>query len=77
MRQLPSVRAFVDQVSGGVATLLLGEEESVTTHVPVAWLPPEIGEGTVLRLRFEIDAAATQEGRARVEGLLEELGDQP
>ena len=77
MRELQPVRAFVDEIAGGIATLLLGEDESVTAHVPAAWLPKQAKEGTVLRLRFEIDEAATEEGKQRVQRLLDELGDQP
>jgi hypothetical protein len=77
MPKMQPIRAFVDQINEGVATLLLGEDESVKAHLPVAWLPAGTAEGTVLRLGFEIDDAATHEGRQRVRGLLEELGDQP
>ena len=77
MSKMPSVRAFVDQINEGVATLLLGEDESVTAHVPVSWLPSGVKEGTVLRLGFEINEAATQEGKARVQSLLDSMGDQP
>ena len=77
MPELQTIRAFVDRINEGVATLLLGEEESMTLHVPVAWLPEGAKEGTVLRLCFEIDKAAMEEGKQRVQGLLDELGDQP
>ncbi len=77
MQELQPVRAFVDQVSEGIATLLLGEGESATAYVPVAWLPKGAEEGTVLRVRFEVDEQATAEGKARVQGLMEELGDEP
>jgi hypothetical protein len=77
MQELQPVRAFVDQVSEGIATLLLGDDESVTAHVPAAWLPKGAKEGTVLRTHFEVDEQATQQGKARVQGLMDELGDQP
>jgi hypothetical protein len=77
MQELQPVRAFVDQISEGIATLLLGNDESVTAQVPVAWLPEGAKEGTVLQLYFEVDEQATREGKARVQRLLRELGDQP
>jgi hypothetical protein len=77
MRELQAVRAFVDRVEKGVATLLLGEDESVTMHVPVAWLPPRAGEGAVLRARFELDKQAMRAAKARVQGLPDQLGDEP
>ena len=46
-------------------------------HVPVSWLPKGAKEGTVLRLSFEVDEAATREGKGRVRSLLDSLGDQP
>jgi hypothetical protein len=77
MQELQPVRAFVDRIGEGTATLLLGDDESVTVHVPTAWLPKGAKEGTALRVRFEVDEQATREGKARVQGLMEELGDQP
>jgi len=77
MPKLQPLRAFVDQINDGVATLLLGEDESVTVHVPVSWLPKGVKEGTVLRPSFEIDEAATRRGKRRVKSLLDSLGDEP
>jgi hypothetical protein len=77
MSEVQSLRAFVDSISEGIATLLLGEDESLTVRVPVGWLPSEAKEGTVLRLRFDVDAAASEEGRQRVQSLLDSLPDQP
>ncbi len=77
MHEVQAVRAFVDSISEGVATLLLGEDESVTVRVPVGWLPSKAKEGTVLRLRFDVDAEATEEGKGRVQSLLDSLPDQP
>jgi hypothetical protein len=77
MPKMQPVRAFVDQINEGVATLLLGEAESVTAHVPVAWLPKGAREGMVLRLSIEVDDAATGEGKARVQSLLDSLPDEP
>ena len=57
MPKMQSIRAFVDQINDGVATLLLGEDESVKAHLPVAWLPPAATEGTVLRLGLDPDYA--------------------
>ncbi len=49
----------------------------MTVRVPVAWLPGEAKEGTVLRLRFDMDAEATGEGKRRVQSLLDALPDEP
>lgn len=71
------MRAFVDQINGDKALLLLGDDESVKVVVPVAWLPDKVREGQVLSLTFAIDLDAATEGKARVESLLEKLGNQP
>ena len=70
------MRAFVDQVHEGVATVLLGEDESVTGRLPVNWLPRGVKEGLVLRTEFQIDPKATREGKRRVQSLLDSLPDQ-
>jgi hypothetical protein len=77
MPKLQPLRAFVDQINDGIALLLLGEDESVKAHVPVSWLPEGVREGIVLRLSFEIDEAATREGKRRVQSVLDSLGDEP
>ena len=66
--QSSSIRAFVDQVNEGMATLLLGEDESVKVDMPLAWLPAGVAEGLVLRFAVSIASPqATQEiGRAHV-----------
>ena len=77
MPKLQSLRAFVDQINGGIAQVLLGEDESARLNVPVSWLPKGTKEGTVLRLNLEIDESATREGKARVRRLLDQMGDEP
>jgi hypothetical protein len=49
----------------------------VKAHLPVAWLPPATAKGTMLSLDLETDEAATQEGKGRVQSLLDSIGDQP
>ena len=71
------MRAYVDQVNSGQAMLLLGEDESVTVTIPVAWLPGGIREGDVLQLVFRRDKASTQQARKQVAAALEGLADEP
>jgi hypothetical protein len=71
------MRAFVDHIESQIATLLLGDDESVTVQVPHAWLPPGAKEGTILRLDLSLDEAAQEQGKQRTQSLLEELGDRP
>jgi len=76
MPELQPVRAFVDEIGGGIAKLLVDEDE-VPLYVPRRWLPRETREGSVLLIRFEADEQVTREGKAEVEGLLEELEGRP
>lgn len=69
------LKAFVDRIHNGVATLLLGEDESVTVSVPVSWLPSGVREGTVLRFDILIDRQASEMGKAEVQSLFDELGN--
>lgn len=71
------MKAFVDQINGDKALLLLGDDESVKVAVPLEWLPEGSREGTVLRLDFTIDPDATAQGKARIQSLLEDLGNNP
>lgn len=69
------MRAFVDQIESGIATLLLGEEEKVKISLPVSLLPPETKEGAVLKITITFDQNATNDGRKFVQGLLDSLKD--
>ena len=71
------MRAFVDRLEEGVATVLLGEDESVTVNVPVAWLPPGTAEGMALQLDWRLDPEATAAAKAATQSLLDALGNQP
>ncbi len=58
------MRAVVDRIEGEIAVLLLGDEE-VRLDLPMRYLPTGVKEGTILSLRFEVDAAATDAARER------------
>jgi hypothetical protein len=76
-QQSSSIRAFIDQVNEGMATLLLGEDESVKIVVPLAWLPAGAGEGTVLQLTASIETQMELREKAQTQRLMESLGDNP
>ena len=71
------MRAFVDRIEVDTAVLLLGENESVTVNMPVAWLHVGVREGMCLRLDFSIDLEATEKGHEEVQSLLDSLGNEP
>jgi len=58
------LKAYVDNMSGVMARVLIGDEE-VAVAIPVRDLPPGTQEGMVLAVRFTIDQGAT---RARAAG---------
>jgi len=71
------MRAFVDRISDDQATLLLGDDESVSVTVPVAWLPRQVHEGQVLRFDITVDQQETDAGKRDVKVLMDTLGDEP
>jgi len=71
------MRAFIDQINEGKALLLLGDDESVKVTVPVEWLPEGVREGQAMHLAFSLDFEATEKAKARVQSLLDKLGNQP
>lgn len=76
-------RATVDRLEGDTAVLLPHEGEgagaagSPPTRAsllwPVGWLPSGTTAGTIVTVRCQIDSAATDQARARVQGLLDQL----
>lgn len=52
------IRAYVDQIHGDMSRVLIGDE-AVAVSIPLRLLPPATGEGTVLRVHFTMDTAAT------------------
>lgn len=71
------MRAFVDRIEEGIATLLLGEDESVRVSVPVRWLPVGIREGTCLGIDFTIDRDSTEKAHDDVQSLLDGMENNP
>jgi hypothetical protein len=66
------VKAVVDRFENGYAVVLLGDEEIELT-VAREFLPQEAGEGSWLKVRFELDREETEKQEARVRELLGKL----
>ena len=77
MREVRSVRAFIDSIHEGVARVLLGDDESLAVEMPLDWLPEGAAAGKALRVLWEIDEEETFCARKAVEDLYDELGDMP
>lgn len=69
-----SVRAVIDRIEdGGLAVLLLGDDEQVTIDVPLDVLPAGAGGGDHLLITFALDGGSRAETEKRVKGLREKL----
>ena len=77
MQKMQPIRAFVDQINDGIATLLLGDDESVRITIPVALLPEGVREGQVLKLAVSVDLESTKQAKKRTQELLDKLGNNP
>lgn len=71
------MRAFIDRIEDGIATLLLGEDESAVIELPMIWLPTGSQEGAVLSIEIRLDTQSTEQSKHDVTRLMEELGDNP
>lgn len=71
------MRAFIDHIHNGIATVLLGGDASVKVDLPIAWLPPGAHEGAVLCIDLRLDETATTQAQHEIQSLFDELGDNP
>lgn len=66
------MKAVIDKIETKVALLLIGPEE-IPLHLPLAYLPEGIAEGSILHLSFTVDDAATQRTLSRMEERIAKL----
>ena len=67
-----NITAIVDRIEGELAVLLLRGDAQVTFNLPVVFLTG-INEGDIVDITITKDAAATDEVKERVIGLIEKL----
>jgi hypothetical protein len=65
-------RAVVDRMEGAMAVILVGDDE-YRLVVPKNLLPEDAVEGSVLKILVEVDSAATEDAKRRVQGLIDRL----
>jgi hypothetical protein len=70
-----SVRAFIDRLEGDIAVLLLGDGPRFEMALPKRFLPPDVREGSVLVLRFELDEDAGIAEKERITRLIDTLDE--
>jgi hypothetical protein len=71
------MKAFIERIDDSLATLLVGEDETVTIHLPAAWLPAGSREGMSLSLTLSPAPAETAADHATIADLYDELGNAP
>ncbi len=62
------MHAFIECIQDGTARVLFGDDESVAIQVPEHRLPRGAREGMVLRVKFAIDEAATNQRKVKERG---------
>lgn len=67
-----AVKAVIDRFEGKYAVLLFGDDEA-KVDILRELLPGDAKEGDILNVSFEVDKAATQAQREKIEGLLQKL----
>ncbi|TVR38977.1 MAG: DUF3006 domain-containing protein [Bacteroidia bacterium] len=53
------MKAVVDKISDGIATVLIEDQDAVL-HIPISFLPENLKEGTWLSVNFSVDHQQTQ-----------------
>jgi hypothetical protein len=67
------MKATIDRVEGGMAVLILQDDEAVRFSLPRSLLPPGSREGDILTIGIERDTTGTQEVKERLSGRIERL----
>lgn len=68
------MKAVIDRLEGKKAVLLVGEQE-----ISVVWpreLLPKCEEGDILAIQMAVDRAATEQARAEIDDLFEQIMQQ-
>ena len=69
---MSDLRAVVDRIEGRMVVLLVGDEQHRVT-VPRSFLPKDAAEGAVVRILIEVDPAATEDARRRIQNTIDRL----
>ncbi len=66
------MKAVIDRFEDGYAVVLFGDEE-IKVDIPRQLLPEKAGEGSWLKVSFELDQEGEKKQREKIEGLLDKL----
>ena len=67
-----SLRAVIDRIEGGLAVLLVGDDE-VQLDLSLNDLPAGVREGSILRVNFEEDRVETLDVREKMQRRIDRL----
>jgi hypothetical protein len=69
-----NIRAVIDRIEdGGIAVVLLGDDEKNQINIPLAFLPPDATDGDHLNITFALDAASKDATAERIKKLQDQL----
>lgn len=70
---MENFKVTLDRIEGGIAVLLVRDEETIKIKIPLFLLPAESREGDILDITIDIDAQETEDAKERASSLLEKL----
>ncbi len=76
MKKESSIKVEIDRVEGGIAVVVLADDDKVKFNLPVKYLPEGARDGDHLQLIFKVDEKSREETKSRVSDLLKELKGQ-
>jgi hypothetical protein len=70
---MESFKVSLYRIEGGIAVLLIRDDESIKINIPLSLLPVGSKEGDILDISNTRDVQETEAAKERVSGLLEKL----
>jgi hypothetical protein len=67
------MKAVIDRIEGGLAVLVISDEDELNFNLPLIYLPAGAKAGDHLIINFTIDEAARTAAQAHAKELLREL----
>jgi len=67
------MKATLDRIEGGIAVLLIRDDERIRIDLPISLLPEGSKEGDILDITIQRDENATGQAKTRTSELIEKL----
>lgn len=71
------MKAFIDRIEAGIATLILSGDPQQVLTISVPLLPAGTREGSVVDITIILDEAETNASHQRIQTLLDSLPNEP